>query len=136
MACTSACAGAHLLKLTVRDRAGNQAVFEGVHEWAAAPLPTDYALHRNYPNPFNAGTVVPYDVPGGPDSPGTTIHLCVYNATGQLTRVLVDELAGPGRHAVLWDGRDERGVPVSSGVYLYRLSTTTTAHVRRVTILK
>ena len=136
MACTSACAGAHLLKLTVRDRAGNQAVFEGVHEWAAAPLPTDYALHRNYPNPFNAGTVVPYDVPGGPDSPGTTIRLCVYNAAGQLVRVLVDGLVGPGRHVALWNGRDEQDRSVSSGVYLCRLDAATTAQVHRMALLK
>ena len=78
--------------------------------------PSEYVLHQNYPNPFNPSAEIRYDLP----EKGHTV-LEVYSLTGQLVRRLVDDLIGAGRHAIEWDGRDDRGRVVASGIYLYRL---------------
>lgn len=77
--------------------------------------PQSFALGQNHPNPFNSGTVIPFEVQGGP------VDLAVYNTAGQLVRrVLVGQLDG-GYHEVAWDGRDAAGNTMASGVLLYRL---------------
>ena len=79
--------------------------------------PAEFALHRNYPNPFNPRTHIPYDLAEGGD-----VVLRVYNLLGQEVRTLVRERQAPGRYSVQWSGRDSRGVPVSSGVYFYQVT--------------
>jgi aminopeptidase N len=81
-------------------------------------IPRDFALYQNYPNPFNPATVIFYDLPGS-----SHVSLEVFNLAGQKTITLFDDLQNPGRHSVQWDGRDSAGVPVASGVYIYRLRT-------------
>jgi hypothetical protein len=90
-----------------------------------------YALGQNYPNPFNPETQIVYGLPEA-----GRVRLTVYNALGQAVRTLVDEARGPGRHAVRWDGRDEAGRAVSSGVYLYRIQAGGFEAVRRMVLLK
>ena len=87
----------------------------------AAPLagsetPSSFDLHPNYPNPFNTGTTIRYALP---ESVPTI--LAVYNSLGQEIRTLVDQVGVPGVYEVTWDGVDNNGAVVSSGVYLYRL---------------
>ncbi len=88
--------------------------------------PKLFALGQNYPNPFNSATVIPYHLPspvvsgqlsadGGRPS---AVTLRVYNILGQMVRTLVDGPREPGEHRVVWDGRDDRGKEVSSGIYL------------------
>ena len=83
----------------------------------AAALPPVFHLGQSYPNPFNTQTNIPFVVP----APGTSVQLRVYNLLGQPIRTLVSGWLTPGYHAVPWDGLDEAGQAVSSGVYLYRL---------------
>jgi len=78
--------------------------------------PESYVLFQNYPNPTNAGTTIMYGLPKE-----STVRLAVYNTAGQLVRVLVDRTERPGYRNVYWDGRDEAGKEVASGMYLYRL---------------
>ena len=82
-----------------------------------AELPTAYALYQNYPNPFNAETTISYDLPEM-----AHVRLVIYDLTGQKIRILVHNAHHqPGSYTVIWDGRDEDGRSVASGIYLYRL---------------
>jgi len=84
-----------------------------------APLPKAYALSQNFPNPFNPSTTIQYDVPKGESS--TPVDVSIYDMRGRLVRRLVNEERTPGRHQIHWDGRDDQGQRVSSGVYLYKI---------------
>lgn len=81
-------------------------------------LPTTFAMESNYPNPFNATTVIPFQVPRA-----APVALTVYNLLGQKVVTLVDATRATGYHRVSWDGRDAGGRPVSSGIYLVVFSS-------------
>ncbi|MBM3307593.1 MAG: S8 family serine peptidase [Candidatus Eisenbacteria bacterium] len=81
-------------------------------------LPTRASLSQNLPNPFRGGTGIEYGLPVE-----SAVLLRVYSVGGRLVRVLVDGRQPAGRWTVAWDGRDDAGAPVSSGVYFYRLET-------------
>lgn len=80
-------------------------------------VPTVFALHQNYPNPFNPTTVVLYDL-----DVASHVNLEVFNVLGQKVSTLVDEFQEQGHHAVQWDGDDDSGAPVATGVYFYRIN--------------
>ncbi|GEM_PF-6341454 len=84
------------------------------------PLPTAYALHPNYPNPFNPETVIEYDLP----QPSMVI-LSVYDLLGREVIRLVEGIQQAGRHRAVWSGRDAGGNRVAGGMYLYILSAGT-----------
>ncbi len=75
-----------------------------------------FALQQNYPNPFNPQTTISYQLPVK-----TKIILKIYNMLGQEVRTLVNENKNAGNHSVVWDGKDNLGNRVSSGVYFYEL---------------
>lgn len=85
-------------------------------------LPVRSALLHNYPNPFNPETIIPFAVaaPSGSVGPAP-VTLEVFNVLGQKMRTLVSGELRPGYHRVVWDGRDESGFEVASGIYIYRL---------------
>ncbi len=91
----------------------------------------DFSIAQNYPNPFNPTTTIRYDVP-------TTAHVSVivYNLLGQKTRSLVDQSQLAGRYDIVWDGKDERGNSVASGIYLYRLQTDGFVQTRKMILIK
>ena len=78
--------------------------------------PRHFALHANAPNPFNSETSIRFEL-----AEESAVRLEVFDLLGQRVRVLVAEALSAGEHQVLWDGRDELGARVSSGVYIYRL---------------
>jgi hypothetical protein len=78
-----------------------------------------FSLSHNYPNPFNPVTSIEYSISNRQTPMHTTLR--IYNIQGQLVRTLVDEPQKAGTHRVSWDGRDNAGRQVASGVYLYRL---------------
>ncbi len=80
-------------------------------------VPLVYRLAGNSPNPFNPVTTIRYEVP----APGGLVQLRVYNVRGQLVRALVNGNTPPGYHSVTWDGANERGTNVSSGVYFLEM---------------
>mgnify|MGYP000442144917 CR=1 FL=1 len=82
-------------------------------------LPEEFLLAQNYPNPFNVSTTISYQIPVGIS--GSQVKLRIFNVSGQLVRTLVDGTSEPGAYWVTWDGRDDRGRAVASGVYFYRL---------------
>jgi hypothetical protein len=78
--------------------------------------PVTYVLRGVSPNPFNPMTTVSYASPTG-----SRVRLAVYNVAGRHVRTLVDGEVDPGYHVAVWDGRDDRGVEVGSGVYFCRM---------------
>jgi hypothetical protein len=90
-------------------------------------------LGQNHPNPFNAGTSIPFAV-----RLSTKAELGVYNLLGQKIRMLIDREITSGEHRATWDGKDDLGRDVSSGVYFYRLTTEDKRHTqtRRMTLLR
>ena len=83
------------------------------------------------PNPFNPTTVIRYSVPDRQQ-----VSIAIYNVEGQKVRTLVSRVASGGQQAVQWDGVDDRGVPVSSGVYLCRMVTRERVETTRLVLLK
>lgn len=85
----------------------------------SSALPNDFALHQNYPNPFNPSTEIKYDL-----SEQGQVVLSIFNVVGQKVRTLVDESKDAGYHRIVWDGKDDLGIGVASGIYLYRIDVT------------
>jgi len=81
-------------------------------------LPLEFELMQNYPNPFNPETIIGYHLPRD-----GYVTIEIYNVIGQRVRILVDGVKEAGFHEVVWDGRDEYGKIVSSGMYIYFMKT-------------
>ena len=96
--------------------------------------PARPVLQQNAPNPFNASTVIPLQVPAG--LAGEAMRLRIYNLSGQVVRELQVHAAGAGEHRLSWDGRDDYGRDAASGVYVYRLETREWAVHRRMLLLR
>jgi hypothetical protein len=114
-----------------------------VSEWSSDVVPTSvapggldvvpmrFALEPNAPNPFSPETSIRYAIP-------TTgnVTLVVYSVTGRVVRRLVDTRQTPGEYVVKWNGRDEAGRSVASGVYFYRLEGSGFDDTRKMTLLR
>lgn len=96
-----------------------------------ASIPESFELKQNHPNPFNPGTEIQYSL----RRPGY-VTLEVYNLLGQKIKTLVDEYQAAGSHDIPWDGRNEAGNTVSSGVYFYKLLVNGSSQVKRMVLLK
>jgi len=101
-------------------------------------VPVAFSLAQNYPNPFNGGTVIRYGV--GLDEKikagEEMVVLEVRDALGRLVRRLVEEPVLPGEYAAVWDGVDEDGRSVASGVYFYELRAGNFVECRRLLLLR
>jgi len=85
-------------------------------------IPQKYALYPNYPNPFNPGTTLKFDIPASRTSM-VQASLVVYNALGQQVKVLYKGQIAPGSYRLYWDGTNQNGKPLSSGIYYAVLKT-------------
>lgn len=94
-------------------------------------IPVYYMLEQNFPNPFNSQTTISYEL-----KKSTQIELTVFNQLGQLIKVLSHGFQTSGLHSVKWDGKNEIGNDVGSGVYYYRLKTDDYVLVKRMTVNK
>lgn len=94
-------------------------------------LPEVCRLGDNRPNPFNLLTRISYQLPER-----TSVSLKIYNLSGQLVKTLVEGQKPSGWHSVQWDGRDDSGKAVASGIYFYRLETIEFAQAKRALILR
>ncbi|MCU0644158.1 MAG: PKD domain-containing protein, partial [bacterium] len=81
-------------------------------------LPTKFALHPNFPNPFNPDTWISFDMPEI-----SQVRISIYNRLGQKVRTLIDETRPAGRFQIKWNGTDDLGRQVSSGIYFYQIET-------------
>ena len=80
--------------------------------------PDNFTLEQNYPNPFNPSTVIPYAIPSNKT---VVVKLEIFNLLGQKVRTLIRQTQTSGAYSATWNGRDDSGNPVASGVYYYRL---------------
>jgi hypothetical protein len=94
-------------------------------------IPFEFALKQNVPNPFNPVTVIQYQLPQQAD-----VRLEIYNVAGKLVRTVVDGPQDAGYKSVTWDGTDQSGRKVASGVYLYRLQAADQVSQKMMVLLK
>ncbi|RMF59074.1 MAG: T9SS C-terminal target domain-containing protein [Calditrichaeota bacterium] len=107
-------------------------VITGIDEPITSHQPQTYQLMQNYPNPFNPGTTIAFYLPAPSE-----VTLTVYDITGQKVRTLFQGQASPGEHQIYWDGKNEAGETVSSGVYVYQLNANQTFQaVRKMILMK
>jgi hypothetical protein len=93
--------------------------------------PQSFSLSQNYPNPFNPQTTISYCLPQD-----AHVTLVIYNILGQKVRTLVDKHQSTGVRTVNWDGKDEDGNQVSSGVYFYRLDSEQFTEIKKMLLMK
>jgi len=96
------------------------------------PLPNQFALHTNVPNPFNPQTTIHYDVPAS----GADVNISIYDVAGRLVRELANEQRAAGRWSVQWNGDDDRSQRVASGVYFYRMRAGSFVDTKKMVLLK
>lgn len=96
-----------------------------------AALPAEFNLYPNRPNPFNPATAIAYDVPAA-----SHVKIEIVNILGRKVATLVDELQMPGRYEAMWNGIDENGVKVSSGIYLYSMQAGNFIQTRKMILMK
>lgn len=94
-------------------------------------LPTVFALHGNYPNPFNPITTIKFDMPRQ-----AHVKLSVYDIAGRLVKTLVDEVRPAAAHSVIWDGSDRTGRRVASGTYYYVVQSDSFRAVEKMMLVK
>jgi hypothetical protein len=94
-------------------------------------IPTTFAVMQNYPNPFNPETTIKYQLPQVAE-----VQLIIYNVLGQTIRTLVNDRIEAGYYEVVWDGRNDSGIQVPSGVYIYRFEAADYQKVNNMILLK
>jgi hypothetical protein len=104
-----------------------------VDEYLYKPM---ISLNQNFPNPFNPETTIGFNVTGSGDSSYHTVSISIYNVRGQRVRTLVSAEFPSGEYSVTWNGRDDNGVSVGSGIYLYRLTSSDLVRTRKMILIK
>ena len=94
-------------------------------------LPEVFALHNNYPNPFNPVTNITYDIPEV-----AQVTLEIYNVSGQKVRTLAQGQHEPGRYRIQWNATNDYGNPLSSGMYIYRIHAGDFVSVKKLILMK
>ena len=94
-------------------------------------LPGTFSLAQNYPNPFNSNTEIAFTLPTD-----ASMEITVFNIAGQSVATLARHRHSAGFHKLRWDGRDDRGQPLASGVYVYRLRAGDNVRTRRLILSK
>ncbi|MBN2170408.1 MAG: T9SS type A sorting domain-containing protein [Candidatus Krumholzibacteriota bacterium] len=95
------------------------------------PAPAVNALYQNYPNPFNPTTEIRFSV----EAEGL-VRIELFDVGGERVRRLMSERKAPGQHVVVWDGRDDAGQRLASGVYLYRIEQGSFTATRKLVMIK
>ena len=93
--------------------------------------PKKFQLFQNYPNPFNPATTIKYDLPQTDH-----VRVSVFNMLGQKIRTLVDARQSAGSYSIQWDGTDQHGKSVSSGIYFYKFVTGNTRQWRKMILIR
>lgn len=114
---------------TVADAAKRELLADRIFDWLMVPTSIDdkealtiadrFELQVNYPNPFNPSTTIAYTLPM--TERDKNVSLVIYNQLGQKVRILVNEIQPAGSYEAVWNGMDDAGNDVASGVYFYQL---------------
>jgi len=100
-------------------------------ESADKSVPQEYRLAQNYPNPFNPSTTIAYAL-----KKQSKVTIVVYDLLGRKIAELVHANQNPGTYKVHWNGRDDSGVPVSSGLYLYKIEAGDFTSIKKMILVK
>ncbi len=119
-----------LTNVVIADPTGG-AIVTDVYTNGVPIIPKEYYLNQNYPNPFNPTTTIQYGVPEL-----ARVKIVIYNILGQKIRAFDLGEVKAGRYQLVWDGRTNSGLQVSSGVYIYRLETQKYMQARKMLLLK
>ena len=95
-------------------------------------VPVEISLHQNYPNPFNPSTTISFDI----TQTSSFVRLEVYNMKGQKVKQLINGQLSAGQHTIVWNGLDDDGKFVTSGVYFYKLKTNNFEKTRKMLLIK
>ena len=123
------------------DNSGNTSAFSqvalvtNVEKIEDSIIPETFSLSQNYPNPFNPETTIRIEIPFM-GKHMVKVELCIYNVQGQLIRTLVNDEKSPGLYQVRWDGLDEGGNTMASGIYLYRIRAGEFAATKKLILIK
>jgi hypothetical protein len=120
--------GREVLSDTLTVRFGNTGIAD---DGPSIVLPEDVLLHHNYPNPFNPTTHLRFDL-----EKQARVTLRIFDPRGRLVRTLMDGPVPAGTHTAQWDGADDAGNPVPSGVYVGRLTTARSTQIRKMILLR
>lgn len=91
----------------------------------------DFTLHNNYPNPFNSSTSISYSI-----IEGNYINITIYDLIGNRIKLLINKYQSPGHYKVQWNGKNDNGISVSAGVYLYSIEADGIMNVKKMVLLK
>jgi hypothetical protein len=94
-------------------------------------LPVDYSVSQNYPNPFNPTTTIKYSIPVS-----SSVRIDILNSLGQRINTLVNENQNQGQHEVTWNGKNMSGQDVSSGIYLYKITSGNFSQTKKMMLIK
>ena len=94
-------------------------------------IPSLFSLYQNYPNPFNPVTTLGYDLPED-----GLVNITVYDILGNVINQLVNEVQNSGYKSILWNATNNRGQPVSAGVYLYSIEAGDYRQTKKMILLK
>ena len=94
-------------------------------------IPNSIELYQNYPNPFNPSTEITFNLTQSDD-----VSVLIYNVLGQSVKLLLNDHLNAGTHSVSWDGRDESGNQVSSGIYFYKLIVEDDNEIKKMVLIK
>ena len=119
---------------TVKVSGDDRVVFVNRYEYLSTEgegVPVEFALHENYPNPFNPTTTLRFDLPEA-----SNITLTIYNMLGQRVRTFNMNDTPAGYHSIKWNATNNYGEEVGAGVYLYQLQTKDFVKTRKMVLLK
>jgi len=102
-----------------------------VEEDEKSKAPLSFSLKQNFPNPFNSETVIEYFLPKE-----SQVKITVYNLLGQRVKIILDQRESAGHKRVIWDGKNEKGEMLSSGIYFYRIEAGEFAQTNKMVLLK
>jgi hypothetical protein len=102
-------------------------------EATTEPLPAEFALKQNYPNPFNPSTTIAFSIP---ESHRGAVSLRIYNMLGAVVRELLSGDLAPGHYTKVWDGLDNAGQRLASGLYIYQLRAGNFSASRKLLLMK
>jgi hypothetical protein len=119
---------------TVNVTGGDRMILVNRYDFLAtgdAGIPEVFALHENYPNPFNPSTTLSFDLPKI-----SNVNITIYNMLGQKVKTFSMQNASAGYHSVRWNGTNDLGERVSTGIYLYQLHTREFVKTRKMVFMK
>ncbi|MED5317018.1 MAG: FlgD immunoglobulin-like domain containing protein, partial [Candidatus Neomarinimicrobiota bacterium] len=106
-------------------------VARGIVDMRFVPTPEEFALHQNFPNPFNPVTRIKYDL-----KEKSEVSVIIYDVTGREVKQLINASQEAGYHSMLWNGRNSQGQNAGAGVYFYMIQANDFRQVRKMLLLK